>query len=486
MKGRSAIVMDVERQVTPEALAESYGLDANDPNDLTDGIVQKLDDEGVRDVPTLRQWSLEWVGRDGIWDILERLRVKFDRKEPSKALLDKWFSYYGVGEQLQPQVRPDQLTEKLIEIAQEVAAKPAKLDALRLMETLLTSLMRYTSLFYLRELKRSGQLGQLGKSGGDDLQVIGMLEELSLSELCKLLNCSAPLKARPYDPASKQKVTLSSGDAGASLSRLAHLAGSVSAWSPGQSEEFSDCLMVVLQEWHGEDPYTPKACVVAKILEDGFTKRLTCYDEMGGTVFLKSETSSLTYGDDVLLRSRDEGEVWASRPQAVPKSAAWGMPENMPAKGTGDRTVKRKIRDQVFISYSHADRRWLKELQKYLGSYATIEVWDDTRIKAGAPWKESIERALASAKVAVLLVTPDFLNSDFIAQSELPPLLEAAKSENVTILWVPVSYSSYRESAIEAYQAARDPEKPLDLLTRPSRGKAWVEICDLIKQEYQR
>ena len=152
-------------------------------------------------------------------------------------------------------------------------------------------------------------------------------------------------------------------------------------------------MMVVLQEWHGEDPYTPKACVVAKILEDGFTKRLTCYDEMGGTVFLKSETSSLTYGDDVLLRSRDEGEVWASRPQAVPKSAAWGMPENMPAKGTGDRTVKRKIRDQVFISYSHADRRWLKELQTHLMPYlrsALIAVWErfskDDGTTGGGRW----------------------------------------------------------------------------------------------------
>lgn len=142
------------------------------------------------------------------------------------------------------------------------------------------------------------------------------------------------------------------------------------------------------------------------------------------------------------------------------------------------------MRDQVFISYSHLDEKWLLKLRTHLKPFERthqIEVWDDTRIQSGDRWRDEIERALEAARVAVLLVSPDYLASDFVVNHELPPLLAAAEREGLRILWVAVSASAYLETPIKDYQAVNDPARPLDSLKTSKLNEELVEVCEAIR-----
>jgi formylglycine-generating enzyme required for sulfatase activity len=142
-------------------------------------------------------------------------------------------------------------------------------------------------------------------------------------------------------------------------------------------------------------------------------------------------------------------------------------------------------KDQVFISYSHHDKRWCDEFHKHLKPYlrnGVITIWSDRQIAPGSEWFAQIQTELADSKIAVLLVSPDFINSDFIDEHELGPLLKKAEAGGVRILWIPVSTSSYDQTALKEYQAIIDAGKPLAEMSKPKRDRAWVEICKEIQK----
>ena len=92
---------------------------------------------------------------------------------------------------------------------------------------------------------------------------------------------------------------------------------------------------------------------------------------------------------------------------------------------------------KIFISYSHSDEDWKNRLQKKLKILeleGNFTVWDDRQIELGDNWLPTIEHELNLADVAIMLISDDFLTSDFIRTKEIPTLLERREREGVRVV----------------------------------------------------
>jgi TIR domain len=140
---------------------------------------------------------------------------------------------------------------------------------------------------------------------------------------------------------------------------------------------------------------------------------------------------------------------------------------------------KVQITKPVFISYSHKDAKWLEKLKQFLRpleDQELIRVWDDTEIRPGSEWLDDIRKALESARVAVFLLTQNFLDSPFIREKELPVLIEAAKNRGCLIFWIAVSSTTFEDSPLAKFQGAIPPSEPLDLMSEPEQSKVLTDI----------
>lgn len=160
----------------------------------------------------------------------------------------------------------------------------------------------------------------------------------------------------------------------------------------------------------------------------------------------------------------------------------------------------------VFISYAHQDnespdpsKQWLNRLMQYLTPLVfqkQVKAWSDTAIKPGERWQESINKQLQNAKVAVLLVSPAFMASEFIRNNELPVLLKKAEENGVTILPIILRRSSFttttfkypdpvngpQELSLSDFQSANPPNKPLNAMKEHEQDDVLVSIAERIRE----
>jgi TIR domain-containing protein len=146
-------------------------------------------------------------------------------------------------------------------------------------------------------------------------------------------------------------------------------------------------------------------------------------------------------------------------------------------------------RKHIFVSYSHRDQYWLDRLLVHLRPLerqGRLELWNDRQIRAGDEWRIEIRKAIQSCQAAVLLISADFMASDFIYSDELTPLLEAGKERGVRIIPLLVSSSYFEDSTLSKFQAVNGPTEPLDTLSKGQQEACLVNVYRAVRDALNR
>lgn len=144
-----------------------------------------------------------------------------------------------------------------------------------------------------------------------------------------------------------------------------------------------------------------------------------------------------------------------------------------------------RMMQHIFVSYSHQDSAFLERIRIHLRPLereGRIDLWSDTRIQPGAVWREEIRTALDSARVAILVISADFLGSDFVNAVELPALLRAAEERGTRIIPLIVKPSRFlREESLSRFQALNDPARPLIDMDEAERERVYARLAEIVE-----
>lgn len=145
----------------------------------------------------------------------------------------------------------------------------------------------------------------------------------------------------------------------------------------------------------------------------------------------------------------------------------------------------------IFVSYSQQDREALEQLKKFvwpLEREGLIDYWYDRRIEAGRDWEADILAALERARVVVLLISQDFLASEYIYRQEISRILARAHDDGLIVIPVFLSPSTaadqdfsfddaqgqQRHDTLTRFQGVGKPDNPLSDCTWSDRERLFA------------
>lgn len=137
---------------------------------------------------------------------------------------------------------------------------------------------------------------------------------------------------------------------------------------------------------------------------------------------------------------------------------------------------------KLFCSYSHRDEKYLDKLKTCLAGLrrqGLIEEWHDRKILPGQEWEEAIEENLKTSEIILLLVTPDFMSSDFSYEKEMKRALDRHERDEARVIPIIVRPSDWEWAPFGKLQALPKNAKAINRWA--DKDEAWHDVAKGIR-----
>ena len=199
-----------------------------------------------------------------------------------------------------------------------------------------------------------------------------------------------------------------------------------------------------------------------------------------------ARTHTLEWGTPVLYMRSPDGVLFTLPRNSPPGAGRQGKQgpavAPVPARAAPAQAPSSKPIDTL-ICFSKEDTRHFEQLHTFFAQFqhlGAVSSWDPTQLAPGERPAEALANATASAKIAILLVSPTFLADQQIAAHQLPALLDAAARRGMRIISVIVRPCAFEQSPLAQFEPLNR-DQPITGMTGYQQDELWQRLVLLVR-----
>ena len=203
------------------------------------------------------------------------------------------------------------------------------------------------------------------------------------------------------------------------------------------------------------------------ILLTGFCLLITTHHLME-SVYFTGVWTILVFGASVVSHRNRSNEEY--RPPILP-------PNPLPPESPSEAPIR------LVYSYSHKDDKLCNELETHLAllkRQGVIASWYDRRISAGEEWKGHIDEHFREADIILLLVSADFLSSNYCYDVEMKLALERHRAKEARVIPIILRDVDWNSAPFGKIQAL--PKNGRAITSWKNRDEAWAAVAREIRK----